>query len=121
MRIGDDGEKGKISNPGELRTQVALESPVLVEDAGGAQKKTYSSQGNVWAKWVNAHGEESIQNGVLQGIQRATVMIRYRSDVTAGWAVSKGGARYEIIAPPDDIREKHEYLELQVQLMKGSS
>ena len=105
----------------DMRTRITLESPVIVEDAGGAQRKTYTSQGTVWARWVNAHGQEAIQNGALQGIQRATVTIRYRSDVTAGWAVSKGGLRYEIIAPPDDVREKHEYLELQMQSMKGSS
>ncbi|HAE59760.1 MAG TPA: hypothetical protein DCG54_09730 [Anaerolineae bacterium] len=121
MRLGDSGENGKISNPGELRTKITLESPTIASDAGGAQRKTYTSQGTVWAKWVNAHGQESIQDGALQQFLRATVTIRYRSDVTAGWAVSKGGLRYEIIAPPDDIREKHEYLELQVQQMRGSS
>lgn len=112
---------GKITNPGELRTPITLESLVLTEDAGGAQRKTYSSQGTVWAKWVNAHGQESIQDGAMQALRRATVTIRYRSDVAAGWAVTKAGERFEIIAPPDDIRDRHEYLELQVQQIKGAS
>lgn len=104
-----------------MRAEITLESPTIVSDSGGAQRKTYTSQGTVWARWINAHGQELIQSGALQGIQRATVTIRYRSDVTAGWAVSKGGLRYEIIAPPDNIHEKNRYLELQVQLMRGSS
>jgi len=112
---------GKVTNPGELRTPITLESPVLVENAGGAQRKSYVSQGTAWAKWVNAHGQESIQDGALQALRRATVTIRYRSDVAAGWAVTKGGERYEIIAPPDDIRDRHEYMELQVQQLKGTS
>jgi SPP1 family predicted phage head-tail adaptor len=75
----------------------------------------------VWSKWINAHGAESIQDGALQGPKRATVAIRYRSDVTATWSVVKDGERYAIIAPPDHVQERHTWLELQVQLMKASS
>jgi SPP1 family predicted phage head-tail adaptor len=112
---------GKTTNPGELRTKITLESPVGARNAGGAQYKTYANEGIILAKWVNAHGPEAIVDGALQGLKRATVTIRYHNRITAAWAVNKGGERYEIIVPPDDIQERHEYMEFQVQLMKASA
>lgn len=112
---------GKTSNPGELRTKVTLESSTIVKDAGGAQTATWAIVGYAWAKWTNAHGPESVIDGALQGLKRATVTIRYRSDITAAWAITKGTERYQILTPPDDIQERHEYLEMQVQLLKASA
>jgi SPP1 family predicted phage head-tail adaptor len=106
---------------GELRTIITLESPTVVKDAGGAQSKTYTNQGSVWAKWVNAHGPEAIVDGAMQGQKRATVRIRYRSDVTGAWAIVKDGERYEIIVPPDNIQDRDEFLEFQVRLLKASA
>lgn len=112
---------GKPINPGELRTLITLEKPTISTDAGGGQDKTYASQGQVWSRWVNAHGQEAVQDGAMQTPKRAKLLIRYRSDIDATWAVSKGSERYQIIAHPDDIQERHEYMELQVQLMVWSS
>jgi SPP1 family predicted phage head-tail adaptor len=112
---------GKPTNPGELRVRVTLESPTIGSDSGGAQSVTYTSQGQVWAKWINAHGPESIIDGAVQGLARATVTIRYRSDITSAWAITKGSQRYQILTPPDDIQERHEYLEMQVQALKASA
>jgi SPP1 family predicted phage head-tail adaptor len=109
------------STVGELRTRITLESSSVVKGAGGAQTKTYTSKGSVWAKWTNAFGQEAITDGALQGLKRATVRIRYRSDVTASWAVVKDGERYEIIVPPDNIQDRDEFLEFQVQLLKASA
>jgi SPP1 family predicted phage head-tail adaptor len=112
---------GKITNPGEMRTAVTLESVTIVKDSGGAQKNTYATVATVWARWINAHGPESITDSALQGLKQATVLIRYRTDITAAWAISKGGERYQIITPPDDVRDRHEYLEMQVRLLKASA
>jgi SPP1 family predicted phage head-tail adaptor len=115
MRLND-----KTSNPGELRTVVVLESSALVADAGGAQKAVYTPVATVWAKWINAHGPETVASGAVQAARRATVTIRYRADIDASWAIRKNGERYQLLAPPDDIHERHEYLEMQVQMMQAS-
>jgi SPP1 family predicted phage head-tail adaptor len=111
---------GKTTNPGELRTRVTIESATVTNDAGGAQRPVYTSQGQVWSKWSNAHGPESIVDGALQGQARAAVTIRYRSDITISWAITKGAERYQILSI-DDIQERHEYLEMQVQTLRASA
>jgi SPP1 family predicted phage head-tail adaptor len=108
------------TNPGDLRTQVTLQSPSAAADSGGAQSLTWSNQGTAWAKWINAHGPESIQDGALQAQKRATVTIRYNASLTTSWALLKGSDRYEILSV-DDIQERHEYMELQVRQMKGTA
>ena len=68
---------------------------------------------------MNAHGPESILDAALQSEKRATVTIRYRSDITTAWLVTKGSDNYQILSL-DDIQERHEYIEMQVRQMKGS-
>lgn len=105
---------------GAMRTRVALESPTITDDPGGAQTKAWTNKGSVWAKWVNAHGPESTQDGATQSLKRATVTIRHRSDVTTTWSVVKNGERYEILSL-DPIQERHAYIEMQVRQMKASA
>jgi SPP1 family predicted phage head-tail adaptor len=105
---------------GQMRTRITLESPSLATDAGGAQSETWSSQGSVWSKWINAHGAESLQDDALQSEKRATVTIRHRSDVTTAWAVVKDGERYAILSI-DHIQERQAFIEMQVQLLKASA
>jgi len=115
MRIGN-----AITNPGQLRLPITLLSPDIVMDAGGGQKKTYTTAAVVFARWINVHGAEAWSDQARQASFPATVLIRYYAGITAAWALEKGGSRYEILSM-DDIEERHEYLELRVQLMQGSA
>jgi SPP1 family predicted phage head-tail adaptor len=111
---------GKPTNPGELRTSIELQAPTINKDPGGAQKATWSHLATVWAKWTNAHGQEVLLAQAVESQKLATVLIRYRADVNEQCSILLDGQRYEIIAPPDDIQERHEYMELSVRLVKGS-
>jgi SPP1 family predicted phage head-tail adaptor len=110
---------GKTTNPGELRTPITLQTPSISTDAGGAQRPTYATLAVVKAKWVNAHGAEVWQSQAAQAVSPATVLIRYRGDVTTGCTILKGGQLYEIVSL-DDIQERHEYLELKVKRVTGT-
>jgi SPP1 family predicted phage head-tail adaptor len=107
---------GKITNPGELRTQIVLERSTLVENAGGFKSKAYSTIATVWAKWRNVHGTEVWAAESVQATQPATLLIRYRADVDVTCAVSLGSSRYQIVSM-DDIENRHEYIELKVSMM----
>jgi SPP1 family predicted phage head-tail adaptor len=111
--------KYRASTIGDLRTRVTLQSPTIARDAGGAQSPSWASEGDVWAAWKNAHGPESIADDAKQSLHRATVVIRYRNDVTTRWAVVKNGQRFSILSV-DHIQERGAYLELQVQAMEGT-
>jgi SPP1 family predicted phage head-tail adaptor len=106
----------KTTNPGELRTQIVLERPVLAENAGGFKAKSYSVIATVWAKWQNVHGSEVWVAESVQAVQPATVLIRYRADVDVTCAVSLGSSRYQIVSM-DDIENRHEYIEMKVSRM----
>jgi SPP1 family predicted phage head-tail adaptor len=109
---------GKTINPGELRTQITLESRGVSAETGGFQTPTWSTLATAWSRWTNAHGSEVWSAQAVQAEAPATVLIRYLAGLDTTCAVSKGGVRYEIVSI-DDIGERHEYLELKVQRMRA--
>lgn len=114
MRIGD-----KITNPGELRSLIYLQNSTISKDAGSAQKPIWTTRAPVYARWINAHGSEAVASESLQATNLATVLIRYYPGLNTSWAILKGSERWQIVSV-DDVRERHEYMELQVRLVKGS-
>lgn len=113
MIIGD-----KVINPGELRTPIILESETVSTETGGFPVKSWSTLASVRCRWKNAHGQESLQAALLGADAPATVLIRYNATLDTTCAVTKGGARYEILSI-DNIGERNEYMELKVRRMKG--
>lgn len=111
---------GKITNPGELRVPITLQTPTIGTDAGGAQRPSWSDLAIMQAKWVNVHGAEAwVADQAGKAVSAATVTIRYRADVTTRCSILKGSDRYEIISL-DNIQERSEYLELKVRRVTGS-
>ena len=77
---------------------------------------------------MNAHGSEGVAGESLQATRPATVLIRYFAGLDANWAIFKswgpyaeGAEIWQIVAPPDNIHERNEYMELAVHLVKGSA
>jgi SPP1 family predicted phage head-tail adaptor len=108
---------GRTTNPGELRTQIALQTRTVIERPGGYQNAAWTSQATVWSRWENAHGAEVWAAQSVQAEAPATVLIRYYAGVDPTWSVLKGADRYEIVSV-DDIQERHEYMELKVRRMR---
>jgi SPP1 family predicted phage head-tail adaptor len=109
---------GKVTNPGELRTRVVLESRSVSIETGGFQAPAWSTIAEVWAKWINAHGPEVWTAEAAGAVAPATVTIRYRAGIDATCAIRKGAERFEIVSI-DDIQERHEYLEIKVKRMRS--
>ena len=107
---------------GEFNTRITLLTPTIIRDAGGAQKPGYSAfatNPNVWARVRFMHGDEMI-NDAMKSIQRATINIRYRPDVDATHAITLNNETWMIVSIPENIWNENQYLEFQVQLVKGS-
>lgn len=115
MRIGD-----RITNPGELRTLITLQSVTLTKGPGGVQVPSYANlnPATVYAKWSNAHGREVLDAQALKTEAPATVWIRYRADVNTRISILKGAERYQVLSV-DNVQERGEYMELKVLLVKG--
>ncbi len=97
-----------------MTVMVTLQSRTVSKDAGGFEKPTWTTIAEVWSKWVNVHGSEAWAAQSVQAEQPATVTIRYRSGIDTTCSLLKGSDRFEITSI-DDLRERHEYLELKVK------
>ena len=108
---------GKVTNPGELRTPVTLQSRTNATDLGGFNSPSWSTIAAVWAKWVGVHGSEAWTAQTVQAESAATVTIRYLAGIDTTCSLLLGSDRYEIVSI-DDIQMRHEYLELKVKRMR---
>jgi SPP1 family predicted phage head-tail adaptor len=115
MKLGN-----RITNPGDLRTLVTIQNPTINTGAGHAQTVSWSDVETVYAKWTNAHGQDVLTSDALKAVLRATVLIRYNAAVTGRSAILKDGERWKVIGSPDDIQDRHEYMELVVELAKAT-
>lgn len=117
---------GKPINPGELRTKIVLASKNLAQDQGGFQVPGQTLIAEVYARWINVHGQETWAASARGAQEAATVLIRYRPGIDETCVVLKGasvsgstitgGKVFEIISM-DNIQERNEYIELKVQRM----
>src|SRR5512136_1817471 len=96
---------GKITNPGELRVPITLQSRITTSDDGGFMVPAWQDIADVYAKWTGVHGSEAWQTAALQAEQAATVLIRYIADLDTTCAVLKGSDRFEIVSI-DDIQDR---------------
>jgi SPP1 family predicted phage head-tail adaptor len=106
----------------DLRTRITFQQPTLTSDAGGAQVAGWaniSSTPTVWARWINAHGPEVVQSQALQSIQRATVTVRYRTDIVPTWRIMKDGEAWQILSV-DFVQDRNRWVEMIVERAKGT-
>ena len=117
MRLGK-----LITNPGEMNTLVNVQLGTITKGAGGVQKVTYAdlTPPTMWVRWENAHGIELIEAQSAKMQAPATVLMRYRPDVNSRCAFLKDGKLYKFISEPDDIQDRHEYMEVKCVLVEGT-
>jgi SPP1 family predicted phage head-tail adaptor len=107
----------------DLNTRITLQVPTISKDAGSAQTTTYANVGTnptIWSNWVYDHGQELVQGGAKQSVLRATVTIRYRSDVLSTWRVVLGSDNWNIISAPEPVQNRNRWLVFRVERVKGS-
>ncbi len=114
MKIGNF-----TTNPGEMRTKIDLLKRTDVVDASGFKTESNELVATVWARWQSLFGDE-VWAAAAQGVKTgATVRIRYRDDVDATMRIRKDNQVYEIVSHPEDIQERHEYLEFKVSRLEA--
>ena len=107
----------------DLRTRITFQQPTMATDAGGAQVPTWANVASVptvWAQWVYEHGQEALQSDSLQAAQRATVTIRYRSDMVPTWRVVKDSENWKILSV-DHVQDRNRWTVLIVERVKGTA
>ena len=93
-----------------LRHFVTIEAPPAPDasDDEGNQLKDWTEVCRVWADIRLPGGLESIRAGAEVSIVRASIRIRYRSDISAAMRVVHAGVQYNVKAAlPDLVRKRH--------------
>lgn len=106
----------------DLRTRITFQEPTTAKATTGFQQETYANvkkDPTVWARWINAHGEELTGNDAVQSVQRATVTVRHRSDIRTTWQVIKDGEAWNILSV-DPVQDRNRWVEMLVERAKGS-
>jgi len=109
-------------NISDMRARITFQQPTQTTDEGGAQITSWANVATtptVWARWINAHGQEAVQNDAARFAQRATVTIRYRADVNTNWRILKDGEPWQILSV-DQIQDRNRYVEMVVEQVKGT-
>lgn len=105
-----------------LRTRITLQTPTITTGSGGFQTTSYGNANNpnVWAHIVYDHGDELTQSDARTSLQRATVTIRYRSDIKSTWRILMGGEAWQIITPPENVRNENRWTVFRIEQVKGT-
>ena len=122
----------KFANPGEMRTQIIIETYESEKTANGYQEKTWKNifgEGNtIRVKWVNVHGTEVFEAMGLDLREPATLTMRFSPLISRECRILKAedaekedreSLYYEVISI-DDIEERHTQLEIKVQRKRNA-
>ena len=96
---------------GQLRARVQIQQQSATQDAVGQLVNTWTTVATVWADIRHRRGLEVIKSDMQMSMLRASIRIRYRSDVTASMRVVHSTGTYQILAVSPDSNSK-DYLEL---------
>lgn len=99
--------------------------PVTVQQYG-VSKKTFSDPETsemFFGSFRTFGGTESMKDDVYTIVNTATINTWYRPDITADCEIylCETEQIYDIIADPEDIDQRHQYLQLKVQKVGGKA
>lgn len=88
---------------GDLRNRIQIMRPESIVDEYGATTKGYVLFAMVWANVRHLSGSETIKGDAVAAKVKASIRIRYRSDVTDAMRVVCDGRTYQIKAVMPDV------------------
>lgn len=99
---------------GQLRDRITIQRKTAGTDAWGAPlPEAWADYASLWSNIRHLSGTESIKAGADVSVVRASIRIRWRTDITAGMRVLHGAAVYDIEAVLPGARR--EYVDLQAK------
>ncbi|GAB3763483.1 hypothetical protein GCM10028796_17050 [Ramlibacter monticola] len=101
---------------GTLNRQVTIQQPGATQDELGQPiPGDWTTLATVWANIRHLNGLETVKAGAETATVRASIRIRYRTDVTAAMRVVHGATTYQIKAVlPDEAGRQHVDLACEV-------
>ena len=98
-----------------LNTRVIIERPSVARDAAGQPIEEWTLVGEVWANVRYLNGIETIKAGAETSLAKASIRVRYRTDLNASMRVRHGATTFQVIAVlPDEGARWHTDLACEV-------
>lgn len=91
---------------GQLTRLVTIRRRSTGEDSLGQPVNTWADYGTAWADVRHQSGLEGIKADAMVSTIKASIRVRYRTDLTAGDRVALGVTTYEIKAVMPDERRR---------------
>jgi len=99
---------------GKLNSRITIQRLIDGQDEIGQPVSTWTDVATVWADVAHKSGLETIKADAPVSVVKASIRIRYRTDITAGMRVTLGSTHYDVMAAlPDEGRR--EYTDLVCQ------
>lgn len=108
---------------GDLRTRIRVQRKASARQPGGlVATESWIDLGNSsdtdmprykYCQWIGYHGTEAIKQDILQASLSATVRLRYDPRINTTCRLLRGTEEYDIVSV-DDIRLRHQWMELKV-------
>lgn len=89
-----------------LNNRVTIESPVAGFDAIGQPVVGWATVATVWANIRHQSGAESIKAEAVSAVVKASIRIRYRTDIDASMRVTNGATIYAIKGVLPNVAKK---------------
>ena len=103
---------------GTLNVRVTVRQQSTTQDALGQPLTTWSDLATMWANVRQSSGVEAIKADAVSTNVRASIRVRYRTDLTAAMRVVAGLTTYNIVAVLPDVGGK-EYTDLVCEVING--
>lgn len=101
----------------KLNRRITIQQPATGSDAGGQPNTGWTLFAYAWASVLNENGAQTNRAGAESVLIRASIRIRYRTDLNERMRVLVGSTTYKINAVvPDDLRR--EYVDLVCHMVK---
>lgn len=88
-----------------MNHRITLLQPEAGKDAYGQPLSGWTPLSPIWADVQFESGKEVLRAGAEVSVLRASVRIRARKDVTAGWRIRYNGRDFDIKGPPRPDRD----------------
>lgn len=102
---------------GQLNARVTVQQQSTTPDALGQPTIAWTDLTTVWANIRHSSGVESIKADALTAVTRASIRVRYRTDVTTGMRAVAGSYTYNIVAVLPDLGQR-EYTDLVCEVVQ---
>ena len=105
---------------GRLNRRCTLQSPSQSVDAIGQPTPGWTDVATVWANIKVENGMEHIRANADTAVNKVSIRVRYRTDLTAAMRVQHGSTVYQIKSVLADV-DGREYTDLVCEVSSGQN